>query len=433
MVAAGVVAGLGGYYGGLSAGKSQASTTTVEKALTGTQQIICGQSTQLTGPEASLGTQNQWVNTYEVNKINALGGIYVKTLGYQLPVNYIVLDDASDITKTVANMNTLFTQDHANFFLGSGGSVTSAQIQVAIEDNMIYIGGANDTAAEWAAAGTKTFGYFMQLQATGAAYPGPTAITPFFDWVDAQPAGTAPKTIAVWEEDSTEGAAMCGPSSDTVTLAPNHGLDVVFQQKYESGGSDYTSLIEATKATNPDVVIGIPEPPDYITLIKQSSTLNLTPKMWYIHKGPSAQAVNEALGPLAAGIVMPSLWNPSSPFGQDVAAAYIASQKATPAWIVHAFAVSTDILWQAISLAGTLDPTSVANALHSNAFYTTLGTVKFNPDGSFYPAPFIQQMTYSSTPSSLGEHVGYNLSPIVYPLTPGCCTSSSPPIVAGTL
>jgi branched-chain amino acid transport system substrate-binding protein len=210
-------------------------------------------------------------------------------------------------------------------------------------------------------------------------------------------------------------------------------LDVVFQQKYETGSSDYTSLIEATKATNPDVIIGIPQPPDMITLIKQSAQLNLTPKMWYMHKAGTSQQVNEALGSLAAGIVMPSLWAPSSPFGQDVAAAFVQAQKYTPGWIVPAFAVSTDILWQAIERAGTLDPTAVANVLHSNAFYTTLGTVKFNPDGSFYPAPFLQQMVYSSTANSLGEHIGYSLGPIVYPRTTGCCQSSSPPIVAGTL
>lgn len=430
VVVGAVAAGLGGYFGGVSVGKGQAVTTTAA-VTSGPQQIIVGASTQLTGPEGPLGTQSNAVCQYEVNKINAQGGIYVKEIGYPMQVKYICLDDGSDISKTVANMNTLYTQDHVNFFIGSGGSVTSAQIQVAIEDNMVYIGGANDTPAEWAAAGTKTFAYFMQLEATGAAYPGPTAITPFFDWVDAQ-GSSGPKTVAVWEDDSTEGAAFAGPTSDTVTLAPNHGLDVVFQQKYETGSSDYTSLIEATKAQNPDVVIGIPQPPDLITLIKQSAQLGLSPKMWYMHKAPSSQQVLDALGPLAAGIVAPTLWAPSSPFGQDVAGAFIASQKYTPGWPPIAFSVSTDILWQAIGRAGTLDPTAVANELHNDIFYTTLGTVKFNPDGSFYPAPFMEQLTYCSTQNSLGENVGYNVtdSPL-YPLTTGCCTSSTPPIVAG--
>lgn len=432
VVAAGIVAGVGGYLGGLSTGKGQAVTTTETAIATGTQQIIVGSSTQLTGPEGPLGSQSNAMNSYEVSKINSQGGIYVKDVGYPMQVKYICLDDGSDITKTVANMNTLYTQDHVNFFLGSGGSVTSAQIQVAIEDKMDYVGGANDTPAEWAAAGPMTFAYFCQLQATGAAYPGPTAITPFFDWVDEQ-GSSAPKTIAVWEDDSTEGAAYAGPTSDTVTLAPQHGLDVVFQQKYETGSADYTSLIEATKAQNPDVVIGIPQPPDMITLIKQSAQLGLSPKMWYFHKAPSSQQVNEALGQLAAGIVAPTLWAPSSPFGQDAAAAFIASQKYTPGWPPIAFATSTECLWQAIEHTQSLDPSTVASELHNGVFYTTLGTVKFNPDGSFYPAPFLEQLTYSSTPNSLGEHVGYSTSPPVYPLTTGCCQSSSAPIVAGTM
>jgi len=455
VVVAGVAAGVGGYLGGLSQAKPASATTvtttaaaatvtmtsppvtvtsTAPAVTSGSQQIILGSDTQLTGPEAALGTQSFQMEKYEINKVNAEGGFYIKDVGYPMQLNFICLDDGSDVSKAVSNMNQLYTQDHANFFVGTGGSVTSAQIEVAIEDNMVYVGGANDTAAEWAAGGTKTFAVFEQVQATGAAYPGPTVITPLYNWVDAQNAAglAAPKTMAVWEEDSTEGSGMCGPNGDVVTLAPQHGIDVVFQQKYEAGGTDYTSLIEATKATNPDIVVGIPEPPDYVTMFKQSSQLNFTPKMWFMHKGPSAQQANEALGPLAAGIIQPVIWAPGSPYGQDAAAAFIAVNHYTPGWPALAFAASTETLLQAIQRTQSLDPTTVANTLHSDTFYTTIGTVKYNPDGSFYPLPFLSQLTYSTATNSLGEHVGYGTGPpIVYPLTSGCCTSSTAPVTAG--
>jgi len=299
--------------------------------------------------------------------------------------------------------------------------VTTAQVQVAIEDKMIYMGGANDTPAEWAAVGTMTFGYFSQLKSSGSPYPGPTVFSCLTDFLSTLPASERPSTVAIWEDDSTEGDAMCGPTSDIVTQASQFGLDVVFAQKYETGGSDYTSLISATKAANPDIVYGIPQPPDFITLMKQSNQLELTPKMWYFSKGPSAQPVNEALGPLAQGVISPVPWSPAGANGLDVQAAYIAATKSTPGWPAIAFAVSTDILFQAIQQCGSLDPTTVADYIHSNTFYTTLGNVKFNPDGSFFPPQFPQQMVYHSTPNSLGEHVGYRTTPIVYPWTPTCC------------
>jgi branched-chain amino acid transport system substrate-binding protein len=437
VVAAGIVAGVAGYYGGVSAGKGQQATTTIQggaqtvtttqtvtaagSTSTGPAAILVGQSTQLTGPEGPLGGQNKLVTQFEVDKINAAGGIYVKEFGRQVPVQYIVLDDTSDVTKSVANMNTLYTQDHVNFFFGTGGSVTTAQVQVAIEDKMIYIGGANDTPEEWAKVGTMTFGYFSQLKANGSPYPGPTVLTPLWDFIDALPASQKPTSIAIWEDDSTEGDAMCGPNSDVVLTAKDHGLQIVFNQKYETGGSDYTSLISATKAANPDIIYGIPQPPDFITLKKQSDQLQLTPKMWYFAKGPSAQPVNEALAQLAAGVFTPVPWTPGGLPGSDVEAAYKAGAKSTPGWPAIAFAVSDDILFQAIEKAGTLDPSAVANVLHAETFYTTLGPVKFNPDGSFYPPEWIQQMVYHTTPNALGEHVGYRTTPLVYPLTPGCC------------
>jgi branched-chain amino acid transport system substrate-binding protein len=428
VVAAGLAAGIGGYLGGVSVGKGQVVTATETETVattqtqtvspTGTQQILVGQSTQLTGPEGALGTQSQWANQYEINKINNLGGIYVKELGYQLPVKYMVLDDKSDIATSVANMNTLATQDSVNYFLGSGGSVTTSQDQVAITRNMLYIGGALDSPDEWSKAGTETFGVFIQLKGTG----GPTSITPLFNWVDSLPSGSRPQTVAVWEDDSVEGDAMCGPSSDIVTQASNHGLSVVFQQKYETGTSDYTSLIEATKATNPDIVVGIPVPPDAITMVKQSAQLGFAPKLWYLHKGLSFQQVLEAMGPAAAGLTMPTAWSPSLPIGQDVAAVWEQQNKSTPSWLPILMSVPTDVLWQAIQIAGSLDTSKVANALHTNTFYTTIGPVKFGPDGSFYPPTWIQQCIYNKTANSFGEHVSYKVGNITYPAT-GCCTT----------
>ncbi|TAL76184.1 MAG: ABC transporter substrate-binding protein [Burkholderiaceae bacterium] len=111
--------------------------------------VNIGISISATGPAASLGVPER--NTFELLP-NTLGG---------LPVNYIILDDATDPSVATKNARKLISSDHVDAIIGSSTTPTSLAVaQVAKEENVVQLGLAPfDTAAnKWVFSVPQSYG-----------------------------------------------------------------------------------------------------------------------------------------------------------------------------------------------------------------------------------------------------------------------------------
>lgn len=92
-------------------------------------QINVGITVSQTGPAAALGIPQR-------NSVAQMP----KEIGGQ-PVNYIVLDDATDPTKAVANARKMIAENHIDYLIGSSATpATLALIDVAAESKTPYCG-----------------------------------------------------------------------------------------------------------------------------------------------------------------------------------------------------------------------------------------------------------------------------------------------------
>ncbi len=101
--------------------------------------ILVGAVIPLTGKYAAGGEQIQNGYQLAVDDINKAGGVSVG--GTKIPLSIKVLDDESDPTKTVQNLETLNSDDHVVAYLGGFGSDLHAAAAGVAEKNKIpYLG-----------------------------------------------------------------------------------------------------------------------------------------------------------------------------------------------------------------------------------------------------------------------------------------------------
>jgi len=103
--------------------------------------IVIGASRPISGPGAPIGDAalGPIMLVWE-EKVNADGGIYVAEYGKNLPVEYIIYDDASDVGTMVRLTEKLILEDEIDILFSSCGTAfISAQAPIANRYGMVLI------------------------------------------------------------------------------------------------------------------------------------------------------------------------------------------------------------------------------------------------------------------------------------------------------
>jgi branched-chain amino acid transport system substrate-binding protein len=192
--------------------------------------ITVGVTVSATGPAASLGIPEK--NTVALMPTTIAGQ----------KVNYIVLDDASDTTKAVANARRLITEDKVDIILGSTTTPNSlAMIDVAAENEVPMISMAAsariveplDAKKRWVFK-TPQNDIMMSLAiATHMADAGVKKVA-FIGFADAYGEG--------WFNEFTKAASL-------------KGLQIVASERYARTDTSVTAQVLKLQAVNPDAVL----------------------------------------------------------------------------------------------------------------------------------------------------------------------------------
>jgi len=105
-------------------------TAPEEAAPTGPETIKIGTSAPISGMFAGFGEGCTWGAQAAVDDINAQGGIYVKEFDRKIPVEYIVVDNESDPSKSGSLAEDLILRDEVDL-LYSVDSSPSIHIPIA--------------------------------------------------------------------------------------------------------------------------------------------------------------------------------------------------------------------------------------------------------------------------------------------------------------
>jgi len=199
-----------------------------------------------------------------------------------------------------------------------------------------------------------------------------------------------PRTVALVGADAEYPAmALEGARAH----AKRVGLKVVYDKTYPPKTVDYSPIVRAIQATNPDIVFVASYPPDSAGMVRAANEVGLKTRMFGGGLvGPQFAALKTQLGPLLNGVVnyefyVPDL-NKQFPALQLFLAKYqgrAAQEGVDPLGFYlppYAYAMM-QVLEQAITNVGSLDQEKLAANMHKAEFDTFVGKVRFAQNGEW--------------------------------------------------
>jgi len=337
------------------------------------QTITFGTSLQLTGSLANTGRYYKDAFNMAIDTINKQGGVTIGGKTYQLALK--VLDNQSDNNLAVRQYTQLLTQDKVDFLLGPYASdfvlVTSA---VAEKYQVPMIEGGGSSGQIFSRGYKYIFG---TLPAAGSYYKSTVAMMGKLD-----PAATSIGLL--YADDSFDVSVAEG----TKALAKDANIPVVFDQRYSTNASDFSTVISQLKSKNPDAVLVAGHETEALNFIRQAKSLNFSPKMYSFTVGVPTADFRQALGSdanYAFGMTpwLPLASNKDQYFGDAAQFADTYKQQFgyDPDYHSASGVADVEAFVKAFEDAGSLDPKAVRDAIASVSFDSIYGHIQFGDNG----------------------------------------------------
>jgi len=212
-----------------------------------------------------------------------------------------------------------------------------------------------------------------------------------FDLLETIPAAKKPKTVAIFQEHTDFGLEQAETFKKEAT---QRGYKLAAHEKYSMMTKDFSPLILAAKNGGAEVVLSSPITPDGMTMMRQMKELDYSPKAIFAIRAADDLAWGKAMGPTGDYVMIMGGWHYKINYpGVDKLNAAYQSKFNRPADMQTGPAyASIQILAAAIEKAGTLDTAKIRDAISSTDMMTTVGQVKFRPNGTVVdPCPAVIQ------------------------------------------
>jgi len=230
----------------------------------------------------------------------------------------------------------------------------------------------------------------------------------FFDVAMAQ--NPKPQTVAIVGADAEfSNNAMEGARAN----AKAAGVKIVYDHSYPPSTTDFSPIVRAVAAANPDLVVLCSYPLDSAGMVRAINEIGFTPKMIGGGMvGPTSTAMQTQLGPLLNGFLDFDFWLPAKtmqfPGAMDFIKRY---QEKAPAagvdplgyYIAPWGYADLQVLGDAITATKSLDDSKLADYMHRTTFKTVVGDVKFGADGEWAKSRVVQIQFHDVTGNGLEQ------------------------------
>jgi len=340
--------------------------------------IRVGLSVALTGGVAPIGKQVLAALQIWRDDVNAKGGLLGR------PVELVFYDDQSNPQNVPGLYTKLIEVDKVDLLIGPyATNMVAPAIPVLMQYHKTTIG-------ILANAANSKFHYdqYFSMLPTGPE-PKKSFASGFFELAAAQK--PRPKTVAIVAADAE--FAQNAADGARESIKENGGFQTVLDQKYPPTTTDYSPIMRAVQAVNPDIVYVAAYPPDSVGIVRAANEIGLTPKMFggtFI--GLLVTPIKVQLGPLINGIVNNETFLPAPslvfPGTREVLAKYQAvaqREKIDPiGWAFPPLGYAAgQVLAQAVEGTKSLDQIKLAAYMRSHTFSTVVGNIKFGKDGEW--------------------------------------------------
>jgi len=352
--------------------------------------IKIGFGMALTGPLAVNGKQALLGAQIWQEEVNAKGGL----LGRQVQlINY---DDQSNPTTVPGLYTKLLEVDKVDLIVsGYATNMVAPLIPVAMQKNKTLLSlFALDANAEF-----KYPKYFSYIPTAGPN-PKQTISEGFFQVAAAQ--NPKPKTVAIASEDAefSRNAAEGARAN-----AKQYGFEVVYDKNYPPSTTDFSPIVRAIQAVNPDLVVICSYPLSSVGMVLSANELGLKPKMMGAAMvGLQATAIKDKLKGKLNGIINYDNWVPSAKMMAPAADFFKTYQSRAQGVDPLGYYLGgwgyayLQVLAQAIEGTKSIDDDKIANYFRNNAVNSIMAEgARFGKNGELIKAHQLQVQYHDIT------------------------------------
>ena len=371
--------------------------------------IKIGFSMSLTGGSASSGKAALLAMKIWEEDVNAKGGLLGR------PVKLIYYDDQSSPAGVPAIYTKLLDVDKVDLVVGPYGTITTAPaMPVVMQRNKVLI-------SLVALAVNQHFNYdkYFAMIALG---PQPTIAFSkgFFETAAAQ--DPKPKTVAMVGADTEFTNNNLSGARENAKAA---GLTIVYDKTYPPSTTDFSPIVRAVRATNPDLFYVASYPADSVGILRAVDEIGFKPKMLGGSMvGLQAASLKMQLGPLLNGVVTYENWLPVSTMMFQGVMDMLKKYQARAAsegvdllgygWGPPAYAY-LQVLGDAVAGTNSLDDAKIAQFIRANMFKTVWGDIRFGPSGDWVEGRQLFVQYRNITGSGLDQFTDPSKVVILYP------------------
>jgi branched-chain amino acid transport system substrate-binding protein len=409
-------------FGKLAAG---AAAGLAAPAIAQNKPLTIGFSMNLTGPLAPNGKGALMAAQIWKEDINAKGGLLGR------PVELVYYDDQSNPSTVPGLYTKLLEVDKVDIIASSyATNIIAPAMPIVMQHDRTFF-------SLFGLAVNSEFHYprYFSMLPIGGPRPKEAFAESFFELAAEQ--NPKPTTVAMCGADAEfPRNAMEGARNVMKRL----GLKLVYDKTYPPNTTDYTPVVRAMAATNPDVLFACSYPADTVGLIRASHEVGFKPKIYGGGMvGLQATAIKTQLGPLLNGIVVYDFWLPWADFASDEGRDFLKKYQAKSAeagvdilgyYLPPYSYARMQMIAQAVTATGGTNDDKLAEYCRKTTFKTVVGDVSFNDQGEWSVAQVLAVQFQGVQGNGLDQFKDpktevilwpkkYATGKIIYPYNPG--------------
>ena len=358
----------------------------------GAAPIKIGFGMALTGPLAVNGQQALLGSQIWAEEINAKGGL----LGRQIEL--VHYDDQSNPSTVPGLYTKLLDVDKCDVVIsGYATNMIAPAIPIVMQKNKIFL-------SLFGLDANSEFHYprYFSIIPTAGPNPKATITEGFFQVAAAQ--NPKPKTLAIASEDAefARNAAEGARAN-----AKQYGFDIIYDKNYPPNTTDFSPVIRAIQAGNPDLVVVCSYPLSSVGMLLSANELGLKPKMLGgAMVGLQATALKSKLKSHLNGVTNYDNWVPSPKMMAPAADFFKRYQARAPGLGIDPLGyylggwgyARLQVLADAINATKSIDDGKLADYMRGHSFDSIMFKgVKFGKNGEWVTAHQLQVQYHGLT------------------------------------
>jgi branched-chain amino acid transport system substrate-binding protein len=371
--------------------------------------ITIGYGISQTGGLAPNGKSALLAQKIWEEDINAKGGLLGR------PVKLVYYDDQTNPASVPGLYQKLLDIDKVDIVIGGyGTNLLAPTMPVVIQKKKMLIG-------LFGMAVNSEFNYpnYFSMIPLGPT-PKSAATKGFFQAAVAQ--NPKPETVAIVAADAEFPINGSEGARENIKAT---GLKIVSDRRDPPATTDFTPIVRAIQATNPDIVAIFSYPPDSVGMVRAVNELGFKPKMIGGGMvGLQATAIKMQLGPLLNGFINYDFWLPIEKMNFPGVTEFMKRYQARASaegvdplgyYIAPWGYAQLQVLEQAVAATKSLDDDKLADYIRATTFKTVVGDVRFGRQGEWEQERVLQVQFQHIKGNDIGQFKDISTQVVVTP------------------